>query len=316
MTDAPMIGGVRRHWTEIPGGLRRRIEADLGAPVAEAVTQPGGFSPGVAARLLLADGRRAFVKAVGPTPNPDSPDLHRSEARIARLLPADAPVPRLLASYGVDGWVALTFEDIDGHLPAQPWRAHELDLVLAAMTDLAESLTPSTVDVPTYADRHAAAFTGWRTIVADGALADRIDDWSRRHLDTLAELEATWEPLSAGTTLLHADLRADNILLTDDRVVFVDWPWACTGAPWLDLLGMLPSVAMHGGPDPETVFGTHPLSAAAPPEAVTAVLAAAAGFFIGNGILPPPPGLPMIREFQLAQGRVALDWLRVRTGWR
>ena len=313
-----MIGGVRRAWTEIPAGLRARIEADLGAPVAEAATQPGGFSPGVAARLRLADGRRAFVKAVGTTPNPDSPDFHRREARIAALLPEHAPVPRLLTAYDSHDWVALVFEDIDGHLPAQPWRPDELDRVLAAMTDLAETLTPSTVDVPAYADRHSGTFTGWRTIAADAALADRIDDWPRRNLDALAELEATWEPLSAGTTLLHADLRADNILLTDDRVVFVDWPWACTGAPWLDLMAMLPSVALHGGPDPEKTFTGHPLGAAAPPEAVTAVLAAVAGFFVGQGVQPPPPGLPTLREFQLAQGRVALDWLRTRTGtgWR
>jgi hypothetical protein len=46
------------------------------------------------------------------------------------------------------------------------------------------------------------------------------------------------------------------------------------------------------------------------------VLTGLAGFFIGHGTRPPPPGLPTIREFQLAQGRTALDWLRTRTGWR
>jgi len=27
---------------------------------------------------------------------------------------------------------------------------------------------------------------------------------------------------------------------------------------------------------------------------------------------PPPPGLPRVRHFQLAQGRAALSWLRTR----
>ena len=38
--------------------------------------------------------------------------------------------------------------------------------------------------------------------------------------------------------------------LTPTRVVAVDWPWACVGAAWVDLLLLLPSVTMQGGPDP------------------------------------------------------------------
>ena len=47
----------------------------------------------------------------------------------------------------------------------------------------------------------------------------------------------------------HGDLRADNILLTQDGVVIVDWPGASVGAPWVDMLGMAPSVVLEGGPD-------------------------------------------------------------------
>jgi len=84
------------------------------------VTQPGGFSPGLAARLRTTDGRRVFVKAVSEAGNPDSPDIHRREARVVAALPAEAPVPRLLWSHDEGGWVVLCFEDIDGRLPAQP----------------------------------------------------------------------------------------------------------------------------------------------------------------------------------------------------
>jgi hypothetical protein len=57
------------------------------------------------------------------------------------------------------------------------------------------------------------------------------------------------------------------------------------------------------------------VAAGADPGAVTAALAAMAGFLIGGSREPPPPGLPTLREFQLGQGLVALDWLRRRTGW-
>jgi hypothetical protein len=74
-------------------------------------------------------------------------------------------------------------------------------------------------------------------------------------------------------------------------------------------------VTMQGGPDPEPTFAAHPVAAGADPPAVTTTLAAWAGFLIGGSRLPPPPGLPNLRAFQLGQGMVALDWLRHRTGW-
>ena len=73
----PPAQGARIPWEALPDSVREAVEAGLGARVLEAVTQPGGFSPGVAVRLRLDDGRRAFVKAVGSSPNPYSPEIHR-----------------------------------------------------------------------------------------------------------------------------------------------------------------------------------------------------------------------------------------------
>jgi len=93
---APAATGQRRAWGELPERVRAATEAWLGSPVASSTTQPTGFSPGVAARLACADGRRCFVKAVSAEPNPTSPAYHRREARTVGALPATAPVPRLL----------------------------------------------------------------------------------------------------------------------------------------------------------------------------------------------------------------------------
>ena len=53
----------------------------------------------------------------------------------------------------------------------------------------------------------------------------------------------------------------------------------------------------------------------ADPDAVTATVAALAGYFTRTALLPPPPGLPTLREFADAQGKVALACLRKRNGW-
>jgi aminoglycoside phosphotransferase (APT) family kinase protein len=192
--------------------------------------------------------------------------------------------------------------------------------VLDAVAELAVALTPAPIDAPAVADRFGEEFQGWRRLVearrrGDDDLAG-LDTWARRHLVDLAALETGWEAAAEGPTLVHADLRADNVLLTADRVVVVDWPWACLAAPWFDLVAMLPSVRMQGGPAPETLFADHPVARTADPGAVTAVLAALAGFFVQRSRQPSPPGLPTLRAFQAGQGRTALAWLKVRTTWR
>src|SRR5258708_30051138 len=101
--EAPPAVGVRLAWSSVPVGLRHAVEQQLGGRVVEAVTQPGGFSPGVAARLKTATGVRAFVKAVGPEPHPESPGIPRAEARIAAALPAGTPSPPLLRFFDAHG---------------------------------------------------------------------------------------------------------------------------------------------------------------------------------------------------------------------
>lgn len=303
------VGGNRLGWAELPGTLRKSIEVALGSPVVDAVSQPGGFSPGLAARLRLADGRRVFAKAVSAERSPHALAFHRREADIAGRLPAHVAAPRLLWSGGGDDEVALVFEDVDGRPPTLPWRAADWQRVHDAVVALARDLTPSPVDLPAAADDE---YVGWRSLAGDPALAARLDPWPRAHLERLAGLETGWPTAVAGDTLVHGDLRADNVLLAGERVVFVDWPQAMAGAPWLDLLLMLPSVAMQGGPDPAEVWRTSPLARAADPAAVDAALAALAGFFVHGSLLPAPPGLPTLREFQRLQGEAALAWLRGR----
>src|SRR5918999_3793707 len=182
----------------------------------------GGGGGRHAARLRLADGRRAFVKAVGPEPNPDSPGMHRGEARIMAALPSEAPAPRMLWSLDRQGWVALAFEDVDGAQPTLPWRPGELRRVLEMVAKMAADLTPAPAEVPVIADRLRDSFSGWRRLAAASAADDDelagLDPWAVRHLHRLAALEAGWPQATEGPTLLHSDLRADNLLLTPARV--------------------------------------------------------------------------------------------------
>jgi hypothetical protein len=219
---APAAEGVRVPYDEAPADLRAWVDSELGSPVVAALTQTGGFSPGVAARLRCADGRRAFCKAVTDV-NAFAADSHRREQRITAALPAAVPAPRLLASYDDGRWVALLLADIDGRQPALPWVDAELRRVIAATDEMAALLTPCPLPgAPLIVAEWGEDFDQWRTCAATGPPAG-LDDWSHRHLDRLATLEPEWEAAAVGDTLLHLDLRADNLLLTADRVWVVDW---------------------------------------------------------------------------------------------
>ncbi len=265
--------------------------------------------------------RWSGLKAVGPTPNPDAPSIHRREARIAAVLPAGVPVPRLLWAYdeGAAGWVVLLFEDIEGYLPAQPWRPDELDRVVRALAALAATLTPSPLPPATVGGASNAfgmRICGWRRLREEQPAAlQGLDGWSIRHLEALVELETDAVAAVAGDTLLHFDVRADNVLLTPAQVWFVDWPHACVGAAWVDIVAFAPSVTMQGGPPPEQIIARHPACRTADPAAITSAVAAIAGFFTYGALQPAPPGLPTLRAFQAAQGVVAREWLAQRTGW-
>jgi hypothetical protein len=99
------------------------------------------------------------------------------------------------------------------------------------------------------------------------------------------------------------------LLTADGRVVFVDWTSTCVGAPWFEVLAMLPSIELEQGGAPESVLARAGLDDL-DPACVVPVVAALAGYFVERGGLPDPPGLPTLRPFQRAQGEVTLAWLR------
>jgi hypothetical protein len=295
---------VRAWAAEVGGGPPRAVQ-----------NRPGGFSPGATAVLECAS-RAIFVKAVGAALNPDSPGMHRREAAVSAALPRSSRFPHLLDSYDDGDWVALAFDAVDGRPPRHPWEAGELAMVTDALSSLHWDLTPSPLPALTpLAEQLRHMFGGWAALAAMDTPPARLDEWARVHLDGLAELESSWPAACEGPTLVHGDVRADNVLLAADRVVFVDWPQAAVGTAIFDVIAWAPSVVLEGGPPPEELLARHVPPRTVDPDVITVLLAAVCGFFLERSFRPPPPGLPTLRSFQAAQGEVALAWLRRRTGW-
>ncbi|MEW1695136.1 phosphotransferase [Streptomyces sp. NPDC093249] len=302
----------RLTWTQLPPGIREAVEHRLGAAVLAAESQDGGFTDGVAARAELGDGTRVFVKALAAE-HELAPD-YRAEARVAGALPAAVPASRLRFSLETDDWIALVYDDVEGRHP-DFGRSEDLAAALTCVERMTSVLTPNPLPsaVPLTTPL-GPLLRGWRTMRAEGVPAG-LGPWSARNLDRLADLESRWVEATEGDTLLHADLRHDNMLLTPDGTVLaVDWAWACVGADWVELVYLLPAIAAAGR-DPEEIAAVHPLTRRADPAAVDAFLCALAGFYTLSGSLPPPSWSPHIRTHEAWYGRLCRTWLARRTGW-
>jgi len=305
---SPRIG-----WADLPRDVQAGVERILGSSVVEATAQQGGFSPGSADRILTAAGRRAFVKAVSTHQNGHSPGIHRKEAAVAAALPAGLPAPSLIGTFDDGEWVALVLSDVEGRHPHVPWHGVEIHLVLDALLTIAWTpLPPELAQLPPLEAALADPFRGW-TRLRSNPPADG-DPWVLRNLDTLERLAERGLQDVAGGSLVHTDVRADNIIITaGNGAVFVDWPWAAVGASWVDALTVLVNVRVFDPSfDADGLLASHEVFAPATTANVNGFLSGLAAYFVDAARQPPPPGLPTLRTFQQQQGEAVIHWLRER----
>jgi aminoglycoside phosphotransferase (APT) family kinase protein len=302
----------RLGWTDLPERLRHDIEAILSAPVVAWSSQEEGFSPGMAARCSLADGRRVFIKALSADLVELSGRFYTHEITVNAALPAGAPNPTVRAVVDTDEGMAIVFDLVAGRVPADPWTDADLAVVIEAIDRL--TLPPSD-RLPEFRHHLADDFRGWRNLRAAANGTD-IEPWlDASALRTVAEVEAGWMDLCPPTALVHGDLRADNLLIdADSQVWLVDWAHSSNGPPWLDLAGLIPSISMQGGPAPDDIWAMSRFSTEADPAAVDAYVTALAGYFTYEARKPPVPQIPMLRDFQEAQARPARAWMAKRLG--
>jgi hypothetical protein len=299
----------RLEWAHLPPHIRAVVERRTGSPVVSAQSQTAGFTPGFASVLTCADGRRHFVKAASLKAQRPFAASYRDEARKLAALPREAPAPRLLWTHDGDDWVVLGLEYVEARSPRRPWRQDDLDAALAMVAEVASALTPAPAALGL--DDIATELADWPSCW-DDLRAGRPD---LPHLEEAAALAAGFAEVTAGTTVVHTDIRDDNILMAaDGRVLACDWNWPVRGAAWLDTLFLL--IGPRGdGLDVEGVLASHPLTRDVPAAHIDSVLALLAGYFLKSADGPVPPTSPHVRDAQRWQGEVVWDWLCERRGW-
>jgi hypothetical protein len=306
---APPGATARRlEWAFLPPHLRAYVERRCGSPVVEAVSQTSGFTPGFASVLVCEDGSRHFVKAASVKAQRTFADSYREEGRKLGALPASVPAPRLLWMLD-DDWVVLGIEHVEARPPLRPWRPDDLEATLDALELVADRLTPppSGLHLDAAEDDLLPLLDGWATV-----RASRPD---LPHLDEAEALARRIGEVCGGDTLVHTDIRSDNVLITaDGRALVCDWNWPVRGCAWFDSFAAL--IAPRGeGVDVDEVMGRRRLLRDVPPESVDVMLALYVGYFLSACEQPVPPTSPHLRAHQRWQGEVCWAWLAERRGW-
>ena len=245
----------RLEWPFLPPHLRAWIERRCGSPVVSALTQNSGFTPGlrlgagVRGRLApLREGRvgqgPADVRRLLPR---GGPQARRPPAGGPRAPPEVAPRRRLggprhrvrrrphaAAAVGARGARRPPRRARGGRRRGSPRRR------------------PGSPSRRAEAD-FAPLLEGWPAIRAART------DLDAAHLAEAEALARRYAEVVGGDTLVHTDIRSDNVLIDPDgRALVCDWNWPVRGAAWFDSLAAL--IAPRGeGIDVDAVIASRRL---------------------------------------------------------
>ncbi|MEU1281270.1 hypothetical protein [Streptomyces sp. NPDC005805] len=242
-------------WDDLPAAVLARLETDLD-PTGSTTPVPGGFTPGVRVRLPTGGGA-VFIKAVPAESG--AAEMYRAEAAANGALPTGVG-PRLLSSFEAAGWVVLVFDFLTGRHPDLTPGSPDLEPVLDAVSRLHAPLTP-------------CRLPGVPDLTTNPVLAEA----DHRHF--------------SGDTLLHCDLRADNLLITEDGGIrVIDWAWPHRGPAWIDTAFLVPQLVLagHTAAEAEEWAGRVPAYRQADDTAVSAFATALTEYWVARAAQGPP----------------------------
>jgi uncharacterized protein (TIGR02172 family) len=169
---------------------------------------------------IFAWGSKHILKLVKPG---FPPDMAAFEADCVRtVLASGLKIPAVVDEVGVDGRFGIVYERVNGPtmlqaLMAEPGKLSEYARLLAELH--ADLHTRSATALPVLKDRLRQKIL---------RAAPLPDDWKTAVLANL-------ETLPDGSFILHGDFHPDNIILTVDGPVIIDWIDVTQGHPLADV---------------------------------------------------------------------------------
>lgn len=227
---------------------REAVERLTGAAVTGTRPVAGGYTNAVRCVATLADGRTVFVKAI----NEETRGWLRAEQAAYAAIDGSF-MPTVVAA----GDGTLVLEDLSGAHWPPPWSDTDLRAVRDALAELHALTPPPGLPAP---EDNEDLRGGWRAIAEAPepflSLGVAEPAWLEANLTVLRD--AGEHARVDGDSVVHMDIRSDNLCLAGGRCRIVDWNWVCRGNPDLDLAFWMPSLRLEGGPEPAGRSPRHP----------------------------------------------------------
>lgn len=221
-----------------------------------------GLSAAARYSIELEDKGKVFVKAATDT---ETAGWLRTEYLVLTSY-QDSFIPVLIDWIDESGSfpILITQDLSDAYWAASDegvhWRKGDIELLLDTVKKL--STVKGHPPLPKMENHHAGI---WAKIAEnpEGFLRLKLcsRNWLEHSIDYLVEAESKVD--QTGETLVHGDIRSDNICIDKSRVVFVDWSHACVGRADHDLANLLPTLHLEGGPSPFEIMPDAATQAAA-----------------------------------------------------
>ena len=234
--------------------------------------------------------------------------------------------PKFIGAVSLSGWGLIFLEDLSHGRKTPPWEGDDAFNVVDRLADFHMSSTkefPSWVPGGEHSDVKDTDFSDlfWVNLGESQSLVDgfcslfveprEAGPWIENMLPSFIEYEKKTLEVKGPKSLLHADLRSDNIIFDGDLPVFLDWSNLSIGPSFLDLCCFIPSCSGEGGPKPHKLIKRYEeaIGFSYDIEDLKAGSAFITGFFADRAHLPPIKELPRLRYVQKLQLGAALHWI-------
>jgi Phosphotransferase enzyme family len=302
---SPLSLSMRVQWADLPEDVRAEIERACGGRVKHVTPIVEGFSPGFVACIELVDGDRIFAKLADNSLNERPGRLHLQEAKVLERISGRTRAPRLVGKVQTAQWSGLLTEFVDGRVAD---RADDLFAALNLADAISNVTPPTSLETLASLLEHDFLWFGLRKLAQrDGHLPH---NWDANQASVLLNYERHLLAALAGDSLVHGDMRADNVILASDGsgAVAVDWPSGAIGNACFDTVVMCASLALESNANPGELFAQSSRCRYADPQIISTLIIGLYGHYAWASSLGDPPGIPGVRAYQQAMAHTCGAW--------
>lgn len=320
---------VKPPFDALPPELKSEIEKTIGRNIERAHIIYGGYSSAFSVIAVAKDGSEYFIKGSHPGEMSHGAKTLEQEIHIYKAVSILADIaPAFIGQTewgGEDDWRLGIWQAVAGSGIKPVWDEADFAAFGETLCTLYTSFDLKTADVKNATDTNfikdiVSGKNSWRKFNAFAPRKDEFADmfenpdagraWLEDHLDKF--ISGSQRPVQHFETLVHFDLRHDNILFDDqNQALIIDWPNGCIGPAGYDLVCVACDLMVHGNGPAWDIF--EKLCAAAKlqidSDDVIHILMKISGYYALNAYREVPEKLPRLRWLQQAFLYAMTEWL-------